>query len=145
VHYARLFPGQTAADGLLILILIYTGCVVLASIVGGVISDRRGRRKILVTVSGLLMAAAALLLTFEETWTAALGAAVLFGRWPAHVVQSTILKAEGRRTARRPPRCVRALGYLGCAFATRGRDERSATARDVGGHARPFQPASGPS
>ena len=25
VHYARLFPGQTAADGLLILILIYTG------------------------------------------------------------------------------------------------------------------------
>ena len=29
VHYARLFPGQTAADGLLILILIYTGCVVL--------------------------------------------------------------------------------------------------------------------
>ncbi len=28
----RLFPGQTAADGLLILILIYTGCVVLTSI-----------------------------------------------------------------------------------------------------------------
>jgi MFS family permease len=79
VHYARLFPGQTAADGLLILILIYTGCVVVASIVGGVISDRRGRRKMLVTVSGLLMAAAALLLTFDQTWDAALGAAVLFG------------------------------------------------------------------
>ena len=79
VHYARLFPGQTAADGLLILILIYTGCVVVASIVGGVISDRRGRRKMLVTVSGLLMAAAALLLTFVQTWDAALGAAVLFG------------------------------------------------------------------
>jgi hypothetical protein len=63
VHYARLFPGQTAADGLLILILIYTGCVVVTSIVGGVISDRSGRRKMLVTVSGLLMAAAALLLT----------------------------------------------------------------------------------
>jgi MFS family permease len=79
VHYARLFPGQTAADGLLILILIYTVCVVIASIVGGVISDRRGRRKILVTVSGLLMAAAALLLAFFQTWPAALGAAVLFG------------------------------------------------------------------
>jgi MFS family permease len=79
VHYARLFPGKTAADGLLILILIYTGCVVVASIVGGVISDRRGRRKMLVTVSGLLMAAAALLLTFVETWDAALLAAVLFG------------------------------------------------------------------
>jgi MFS family permease len=79
VHYARLFPGQTAADGLLILILIYTGGVVLAAIVGGIISDRSGRRKMLVTVSGLLMAAAALLLTFWETWPAALAAAVLFG------------------------------------------------------------------
>jgi MFS family permease len=79
VHYARLFPGQTAADGLLILILIYTGCVVVTSIVGGVISDRSGRRKMLVTVSGLLMAAAALLLTFVETWPASVGAAILFG------------------------------------------------------------------
>jgi MFS family permease len=79
VHYARLFPGQTAADGLLILILIYTGCVVVTSIVGGIISDRRGRRKLLVTLSGLLMAAAALLLTFWETWPSALLAAVLFG------------------------------------------------------------------
>ena len=65
MHYARLFPGQTAADGLLILILIYTGCVVVTSIVGGVISDRSGRRKMLVTVSGLLMAAAALLLVIR--------------------------------------------------------------------------------
>jgi MFS family permease len=79
VHYARLFPGQTAADGLLILILIYTVCVVLASIIGGIISDRRGRRKVMVTVSGLLMAAAALLLTFEQTWPAAVGAAFLYG------------------------------------------------------------------
>jgi MFS family permease len=79
VHYARLFPGQTAADGLLILILIYTGSVVVASIIGGIISDRSGRRKIMVTVSGLLMAAAALLLAFWETWPAALGAALLYG------------------------------------------------------------------
>jgi MFS family permease len=79
VHYARLFPGQTAADGLLILILIYTGGVVLAAIIGGIISDRSGRRKMLVTVSGLLMAVAALLLTFWETWTGSLIAAVLYG------------------------------------------------------------------
>ncbi len=79
LHYARLFPGQTAADGLLILILIYTGGVVLASIIGGIISDRSGRRKMLVTVSGALMGVAALLLTFWETWPAALAAAVLFG------------------------------------------------------------------
>jgi MFS family permease len=79
VHYARLFPGQTAADGLLILILIYTGCVVVTSIIGGIISDHTGRRKMLVTVSGLLMAAAALLLAFWETWPSALAAATLFG------------------------------------------------------------------
>ena len=35
----------------LILILIYTGSVVVASIIGGIISDRTGRRKITVAVS----------------------------------------------------------------------------------------------
>ncbi len=79
VHYARLFPGQTAQDGLLILIVIYTVCVVVTAIVGGVISDRIGKRKMIVTISGSLMGVAALLLTFVETWQAALGAAVLFG------------------------------------------------------------------
>ncbi len=79
IHYARLFPGQTASDGLLILIVIYTAGVVLTAIVGGMISDRIGRRKMIVTVSGVVIAAAALLLTIVETWTAAIGAAVLFG------------------------------------------------------------------
>jgi len=67
------------AKGLLVLIVIYTVGVVLTAIVGGMISDRLGKRKMLVTVSGLLMAAAAVLLTFVETWHAAIGAAVLFG------------------------------------------------------------------
>jgi MFS family permease len=79
IHYARLFPGKTAADGLLILIVIYTGGVVITAIVGGMISDRLGRRKMIVTIGGALMGAAALLLTFVETWDAAIGAAVLFG------------------------------------------------------------------
>ena len=79
VHYSRLFPGQTAQDGLLILILIYTACVVITSIVGGIISDRSGKRKTLVTVSGLLIASAAVLLTFAETWHSAMLAAVLYG------------------------------------------------------------------
>src|SRR5258708_36710300 len=43
------------------------------------IADRRGRRKLIVAVSGVLIAAAALLLTFVETWTAAIGAAAVFG------------------------------------------------------------------
>jgi MFS family permease len=79
IHYARLFPGHTASDGLLILIVIYTVGVVITAIVGGMISDRLGRRKMIVTVSGTLIAAAALLLTFVETWTAAIGAAAAFG------------------------------------------------------------------
>ena len=73
VHYRH------PAKGLLVLIVIYTAGVVLTAVVGGVISDRLGKRKMLVTVSGLLMAAAAVLLTFVETWQAAVGAAVLFG------------------------------------------------------------------
>jgi MFS family permease len=73
VHYHH--PSQ----GLLILIVIYTVMVVLTAIVGGMISDRSGRRKRMVTVAGLVIALAALLLTFVETWDAALVAAVLFG------------------------------------------------------------------
>ncbi len=73
VHYRH------PAKGLLVLIVIYTAGVVLTAVVGGVISDRLGKRKMLVTVSGLLMAAAAVLLTLAETWQAAVGAAVLFG------------------------------------------------------------------
>jgi len=73
VHY------KDAAQGLFILIVIYTVCVVLTAIVGGVISDRIGKRKLIVTASGILISLAALLLTFVETWPAAMVAAVLYG------------------------------------------------------------------
>jgi MFS family permease len=73
VHYAH--PAQ----GLFILIVIYTVLVIITAIVGGVISDRIGKRKMIVTVSGVLMGCAALVLTFAETWHSALAAAVLFG------------------------------------------------------------------
>jgi MFS family permease len=79
VHYHRLFPGQSASQGLFILIVIYTGFVIVTAIVGGVISDRIGKRKMIVTISGALMGTAAVLLTFVETWDAAMVAAVLFG------------------------------------------------------------------
>ena len=79
IHYQRLFPGQTASQGLFILIAIYTGCVIITAIVGGIISDRIGKRKMIVTVSGALMGVAALLLTLVETWPASIGAAALFG------------------------------------------------------------------
>jgi MFS family permease len=73
VHYAH--PAQ----GLFILIVIYTVLVIVTAIVGGMISDRIGKRKMIVTVSGIFMGLAALLLTFVETWTASEIAAVFFG------------------------------------------------------------------
>jgi len=68
-----------AATGLLILIVIYTVCVVVTAVLWGVISDRRGKRRMIVTVAGLFIALAAVLLTVVETWDASLLAAVLFG------------------------------------------------------------------
>ena len=78
IHYRRIFH-QPATNGLQTLIIIYTVCVVLTAVIGGMISDRIGKRKMIVTVSGLLMGIAAVLLTFVETWDATLVAAVLFG------------------------------------------------------------------
>jgi len=77
----HLYPTEhiAAATGLLILIVIYTVCVIVTAVIGGVISDRIGKRKMIVTVAGLFIALAAVLLTFVETWDAALLAAVLFG------------------------------------------------------------------
>jgi MFS family permease len=66
-------------DGLLLLILVYTGTTVLTVVIGGVISDRTGRRKPSVILSGYVMAAAAGLLAFWPTWTGALIAAAVLG------------------------------------------------------------------
>jgi MFS family permease len=68
-----------ADNGLLILILVYTAATVLTVVVGGVVSDRTGRRKPSVIVSGYVMAAAAVLLALWPTWTGALIAAVVLG------------------------------------------------------------------
>ena len=73
VHY------DNADDGLLVLILVYTAATVLTVVVGGAVSDRAGRRKPAVMISGLVMAAGALLLAAWPTWTGALIAAVVLG------------------------------------------------------------------
>lgn len=79
VHYAQQFPGHKAEDGLLILILIYTAATVLTVVAGGTISDRRGRRKPSVIVSGYVMAGAAILLAAWPTWHGAMVAAFVLG------------------------------------------------------------------
>jgi MFS family permease len=68
-----------ADDDLALLIVIYTVATVLTVVVGGVISDRTGRRKPSVIVSGYVMAVATALLAFWPTWTGAIVAAVILG------------------------------------------------------------------
>jgi MFS family permease len=79
IHYSQLFPGQKAEDGLLVLILIYTVAVVLTAVTGGVISDRTGRRKLPVTVSGLTMAVPAVMLALWPSWPVAIVSAAIMG------------------------------------------------------------------
>ena len=79
VHYAQRFPGHKAEDGLLILILIYTVTTLFTVVVGGAVSDRSGRRKPSVIVSGYVMAAAATLLALWPTWTGAMISAAVLG------------------------------------------------------------------
>jgi MFS family permease len=79
IHYGQLFPGQKAEDGLLVLILIYTAAVVLTAVTGGVVSDRTGRRKLPVTVSGLVMAVPAVMLALWPSWPVAIVSAAIMG------------------------------------------------------------------
>ncbi|GAA4920796.1 MFS transporter [Stackebrandtia albiflava] len=79
VGYERLFPGHTADEGVLILTLVYTGGVLATAVLGGMLSDRLGRRRFLVTASSLVMAVAALLLTFWHTWPVTVVAAAVMG------------------------------------------------------------------
>ena len=66
-------------DGLAILIVVYTAATVTTVVVGGWISDRSGRRKPSVILSGYVMAAAALILAFWPSWPGALTAAAVLG------------------------------------------------------------------
>ena len=79
LHYGRLFPGHKAEDGLVVLILVYLGGVVVTAVASGVISDRTGRRKLPVTISGLVMAVAAILLALWPRWPVVIAAAAIMG------------------------------------------------------------------
>jgi MFS family permease len=68
-----------AEHGVLLLTAAYGLCTVLTAVVGGIWSDRLGRRKVFVIVSGLVAAAALLLLAFVTTWVGAFAGAVILG------------------------------------------------------------------
>ncbi|MEE2040317.1 MFS transporter [Nocardiopsis sp. CT-R113] len=79
VGYEELFPGSSAADGLLVLILVYTAAVVSTTVVAGAVSDRIGRRRGLVCLSGAVSAVPAFLLAAYPTWPVSLACAVVLG------------------------------------------------------------------
>ena len=70
---------QRAKDGVFLLTAIYGGCTVVTAFLGGLWSDRAGKRKAFVIWSGLIAAAALLLLAFVHTWAAALAGAIVLG------------------------------------------------------------------
>lgn len=73
VHYAH--PD----DGLLILILVYTAALMTTTVVAGWQSDRTGRRKIFVIISGVIMAVSAVMLAAVPTWPMSIAAAAVLG------------------------------------------------------------------
>ncbi|WP_282845953.1 MFS transporter [Microbacterium oxydans] len=68
-------PSATAQDNLLLLIVVYTVFVVVASVVTGIVSDRTGNRRTLTVAATVVQAASgvaiALVPTFEMTMVAA--------------------------------------------------------------------------
>jgi MFS family permease len=68
-----------AEHGVLLLTASYGVCTVLTAVAGGIWSDRVGRRKPFVIVSGLVAAVALLILAFVTTWAGAFTGAVILG------------------------------------------------------------------
>ena len=70
---------QEAEDGVFLLTGVYAVVSIVTAVVGGIWSDRLGRRKVFVIVSGLIAAAALLLIAFVTTWAGAFVGAVILG------------------------------------------------------------------
>ena len=79
VGYEELFPGSSAADGLLTLILVYTAAVVATTVVAGMVSDRLGKRRGMVAFAGVVMGLPAFMVALYPTWPAAVACAVVLG------------------------------------------------------------------
>jgi len=78
VHYEQKFNAD-ADDGLFLLILIYTACILVTALVGGIWSDRIQRRKVFVMIATGIMALGALELAVTQSWEGAIVAAAVMG------------------------------------------------------------------
>jgi len=65
--------------GVFTLTVVYAVCSVLTTVVSGRMSDRLGRRRVFVSVSGLVLAVATAMLALFPTWPVALVAAAVLG------------------------------------------------------------------
>ncbi|GCE17326.1 MFS transporter [Dictyobacter kobayashii] len=79
IHYDRLFPGQTADQGVAMFQGIETLALIVSTIVSGIISDKLQRRKPFVIAASLIMTVALFLIAFVPSWPVVLAVAVIFG------------------------------------------------------------------
>lgn len=68
IQYAKLFPGHPVEQGVTILSVISTACLVLSALVSGPLSDRLQRRKAFMIGAGVVIALAMLLLALVHSW-----------------------------------------------------------------------------
>jgi MFS family permease len=79
IGFSVLYPGHTAEQGLVVLLLAYTLTVVATTVVAGRRSDRTSRRRRSVALAGGIMAVAALLVAVSPTWPVLLASAPVLG------------------------------------------------------------------
>lgn len=79
LRFSVLYPGHTAEQGLVVLLLAYTVAVLATTVVAGRRSDRSGRRRRAVALAGVVMAVAALLVAASPTWPVLLASAPVLG------------------------------------------------------------------
>lgn len=79
VHYSRVFPGQTVAQGVQLFYTTFVAAILVASLGCGLLSDKLERRKVFVIGASLVMGVGLLLLASFPTWTIVLPAAAVLG------------------------------------------------------------------
>ena len=90
-----MIPAADAESRLLVLIVIYTVFVVLASILVGMVSDRKGKRRLWTVVSGLVQASSGVIILISPNFTTtAVAAAVMGAGYGAYMAVSLALATD---------------------------------------------------
>jgi MFS family permease len=93
--YGIIVPAAEAESDLLILIVIYTIFVVLASILVGMVTDRSGDRRLWTVVSALVQAASGIIILIHPTFAVtAVAAAVMGAGYGAYMAVSLALATD---------------------------------------------------